>query len=137
MVVAPEHRADLASVVETGSGPLLGSRLEINALRSDHRSFPAEIAITRVDVPGPMLFAVSIRDVTKRRDRDERLRAAEAKYRTLVEQIPLATYINTIEIPLTTQYISPRIESMLGYRSPSGWSPDSSPSACIPTTTIA
>jgi PAS domain S-box-containing protein len=115
LVVAPEHRADLASVVETGSGPLLGSRLEINALRSDHRSFPAEIAITRVDVPGPMLFAVSIRDVTKRRDRDERLRAAEAKYRTLVEQIPLATYINTIEIPLTTQYISPRIESMLGY----------------------
>ncbi len=115
LVVAPEHRADLASVVATGSGPLLGSRVEINALRSDHRSFPAEIAITRVDVPGPMLFAVSIRDVTKRRDRDERLRAAEAKYRTLVEQIPLATYINTIEIPLTTQYVSPRIESMLGY----------------------
>jgi PAS domain S-box-containing protein len=115
LVVAPEHRDDLAGVVETGTGPLLGSRLEITALRSDRRSFSAEIAITRVDVPGPMLFAVSIRDVTKRRDREERLRETEAKYRTLVEQIPLATYINTIGMPLTTKYMSPRIESMLGF----------------------
>ncbi len=115
LVVAPEHRHDLAGVVETGSGPLLGSRLEINALRSDRRSFSAEIAITRVDVPGPMLFAASIRDVTKRRDREERLRETEAKYRTLVEQIPLATYINTIGMPLSTKYMSPRIESMLGF----------------------
>ncbi len=115
LVVAPEHRGELAEVLETGAGPLLGSRLEINALRSDRRSFPAEVALTRVDVPGPMLFAVSIRDVTKRREREERLREAEAKYRTLVEQIPLATYINTVGMPVCTQYMSPRIESMLGY----------------------
>jgi PAS domain S-box-containing protein len=115
LAVAPEHRDDLARVVETGTGPLLGSRLEIIALRSDRRSFPAELAITRVDVPGPLLYAVSIRDVTKRREREERLSETEAKYRTLVEQIPLATYINTIEMPLTTKYISPRIEAMLGF----------------------
>ena len=124
LVVAAEHRDDLAGVVETGSGPLLGSRLEINALRSDRRSFCAEIAITRVDVPGPMLFAVSIRDVTKRREREERLRETEAKYRTLVEQIPLATYINTIGMPLRTKYMSPRIESMLGFPVSSWLEPD-------------
>jgi len=115
LLIAPEHREDLAGVFETGSGPLLGSRLEINALRSDHRSFPAEIAITRVDVPGPMLFAVSLRDVTKRREREERLRETEAKYRTLVEQIPLATYINSVGMPVQTTYVSPQIETMLGY----------------------
>jgi PAS domain S-box-containing protein len=115
LVVAPEHRGDLAGVLLSGTGPLLGSRLEINALRSDHRSFPAELAITRVDVPGPLLFAVSLRDVTKRREREERMRQAEAKYRTLVEQIPLATYINPIGMPVRTQYMSPRIEAMLGY----------------------
>ena len=115
LAVAPEHREELAGVLETGTGPLLGSRLEINALRSDHRSFPAEIAITRVDVPGPLLFAVSLRDVTKRREREERLRETEAKYRTLVEQIPLATYINSIGLPVRTTYMSPQIESMLGY----------------------
>ncbi|OYV77970.1 MAG: hypothetical protein B7Z73_19925, partial [Planctomycetia bacterium 21-64-5] len=80
-VVAPEHREGLAGVLETGGGPLLGIRLEINALRSDHRTFPAEVAITRVDVPGEMLFAVSLRDVTRRRSYEERLRETEAKYR--------------------------------------------------------
>ncbi|HUZ82965.1 MAG TPA: PAS domain S-box protein, partial [Gaiellaceae bacterium] len=108
LAVAPEHRDDLAGVFASGSGPLLGTRLEINALRSDHRTFPAEIAITRVDVPGPMLFAVSLRDVTKRRDREERLRETEAKYRTLVEQIPLATYINSVGMPVQTTYMSPQ-----------------------------
>ena len=115
LVVAPEHRPDLGQVLESGTGPLLGARLEIAALRSDHRSFPAEVAITRVDVPGPMLFAVSLRDVTKRREREERLRETEAKYRTLVEQLPLATYINSIGMPVQTTYMSPQIEAMLGY----------------------
>jgi PAS domain S-box-containing protein len=124
LAIAPEHRDDLASVLATGTGPLLGSPLEISALRSDRRSFPAEIAITRVDVPGPLLFAVSLRDVTKRQKRDVRLREAEAKYRTLVEQIPLATYINKIGMPLTTTYMSPRIEAMLGYPASEWLEPD-------------
>src|SRR5205823_10080921 len=115
LAVSPDHRSDLGEVFETGTGPLLGARLEITALRSDHRTFPAEIAITRVDVPGPLLFAVSLRDVTKRREREERLREAEAKYRTLVEQIPLATYINSVGLPVHTTYMSPQIEVMLGY----------------------
>jgi PAS domain S-box-containing protein len=115
LVVAPEHREELANVLETGTGPLIGARLEINALRSDHRTFPAELAITRVDVPGPLLFAVALRDVTKRREREERLKDAEGKYRTLVEQIPLATYINNTGMPVHTNYMSPQIETMLGY----------------------
>ena len=109
---------------QTEAGPLLGSRLEINALRSDHRTFSAEIAITRVDVPGPMLFAVSLRDVTKRRNREERLREAEAKYRTLVEQIPLATYINSVGLPVQTTYMSPQIEAMFGFPVSDWLSPD-------------
>ena len=124
LAVAEEHRADLAGVFANGSGPLLGSRLEITALRSDYRTFSAEVAITRVDVPGPMLFAVSLHDVTKRRDREERLREAEAKYRTLVEQIPLATYINSVGLPVQTTYMSPQIEAMFGFPVSDWLSPD-------------
>ncbi|MGH3103067.1 MAG: ATP-binding protein [Gaiellaceae bacterium] len=41
------------------------------------------------------------------------LRAAEARYRTLVEHLPLATYIDALDGK--TSYISPQIEPMLGY----------------------
>jgi PAS domain S-box-containing protein len=115
LAVAAEHRLELAEVLRTGDGPLLGSRVEVAALRSDHRTFPAEIAIMRVDVPGRQLFAVSISDITKRVDRETRLREAEAKYRTLVEQLPLATYINDLGMPVRTRYISPQVEAMLGF----------------------
>jgi PAS domain S-box-containing protein len=124
IAVARDHRLELEGVLRTGDGPLLGSRVEITALRADHRTFPAEVAITRVGVPGPLLFAVSIRDITKRVDRETRVREAEAKYRTLVEQLPLATYINDLGMPVRTRYISPQIEAMLGFPASDWLEPD-------------
>ena len=57
----------------------------------------------------------SFRDVTDRRMSEEAIREAELKYRTLVEQIPAVTYIDAVQGPETTLYISPQTESMLGY----------------------
>jgi len=44
-----------------------------------------------------------------------RLRAAEAKYRTLVEQLPLVTYIDALTDSATSLYASPQVEALLGY----------------------
>jgi diguanylate cyclase (GGDEF)-like protein/PAS domain S-box-containing protein len=44
-----------------------------------------------------------------------RLRAAEAKYRTLVEQLPLVTYIDALTASATSLYASPQVEALLGY----------------------
>jgi PAS domain S-box-containing protein len=115
ILVAPAYRQDLAAVLASGSGPLIGSPVEISALRSDHRTFPVEVAITRVDVSDRLLFAISLRDVTKRRERDERLRDVEAKYRTLVEQVPFATYVTDLGLPVRRRYMGPQIESLLGF----------------------
>jgi len=131
LAIAPDNRDELASVLAGPDSPLLGARLEVSALRSDRRTFAAEAAITRVDLPG-MLFAVSLRDVTKRREHDERMHAAEAKYRALVEQLPLATYINEMGFPIRTQYMSPQIESMLGYPVDQWYEPDFFPSIVHP-----
>ena len=51
LVVAAEDRGDARRRPRRPAGPLLGARLEITALRADRRPFPAELAITRVDVP--------------------------------------------------------------------------------------
>ena len=45
----------------------------------------------------------------------DQLLAAEAKYRTLVEQLPLVTYIDALTESATSLYASPQVESLLGY----------------------
>ena len=46
---------------------------------------------------------------------EEALRSAEVRYRTLVEQLPLATYIDRVDPSSSNIYSSPQLESMLGY----------------------
>jgi diguanylate cyclase (GGDEF)-like protein/PAS domain S-box-containing protein len=46
---------------------------------------------------------------------EDQLLAAEAKYRTLVEQLPLVTYIDALTESATSLYASPQVESLLGY----------------------
>ena len=73
LVVPPEYREahrPCARALDRG-GPtvpvrvsLLGRRIEIEAMRSDGSVFPAELAIGRVDLPGPPVFTASIRDIS-------------------------------------------------------------------------
>lgn len=53
------------------------------------------------------------------------LRAAENRYRTLVERLPAVTYIAELGSHGRWHYVSPQIESMLGF-SPAEWLSDSS-----------
>ncbi len=108
-------QAGLAETLRTGAGPLLGARLEIEALRSDDRPFSAELVLSRVGVDGPPLFTACLRDITRRKAQQEQLRETVAKFRTLVERLPIATYVNELGLPVRTTWISPQIEQMLGY----------------------
>jgi len=54
---------------------------------------------------------------------EQRLRDAEGRYRTLVEQIPAVTYIDAVDDAGTRLYISPQVESLLGY-APAQWQGD-------------
>ncbi len=51
------------------------------------------------------------------------LSQAETKYRTLVEQLPVITYIARPDEARSTLYISPQVESILGF-SPEAWIAD-------------
>jgi PAS domain S-box-containing protein len=54
-------------------------------------------------------------DITEARAADERIRLAESRYRTLVEQLPLVVYIGALDEHNSAIYMSPQIEGMLGY----------------------
>ncbi|MCB0191997.1 MAG: response regulator [Anaerolineae bacterium] len=62
-------------------------------------------------------------DLAERQQMEQALRAAEARYRALVEQLPAITYIVELGPTRRTVYISPQIEAVLGF-SPEAWLAD-------------
>ncbi len=71
-----KHRAGMTHHKATGEGPLLGKRIEVEALRAHGARFPLELAITATDVGGRHLFVAYVRDITERRKAQADLAAA-------------------------------------------------------------
>ena len=70
-------------------------------------------------------------DITERKRNELALQDSETKYRKLIEQIPAVTYIARMDEPVTTEYISPQIESILGF-TPGDYARRSQPLAKAP-----
>ena len=71
------HDRGLAHYLATGEGPVLGRRIELEALRADGSSIPVELSITRMPGGGPPKFTGFIRDITEQRQAEQKqLRAA-------------------------------------------------------------
>jgi PAS domain S-box-containing protein len=70
------HRKGLAHYLATGEGPVLGRRIEIEAVRADGAEILVELAITAFRIGGEPVFTAYLRDITER-VRTERRRTAQ------------------------------------------------------------
>ena len=61
-------------------------------------------------------------DITREKDAEARAAEVEHRYRTLVEQLPIVTYIDAPDESLTNLFVSPQIDDLLGR--PSGTTGD-------------
>jgi PAS domain S-box-containing protein len=91
---------------------VLGRRIEMSALRADGTEFPIELAVTRVGMESPPVFTGFIRDVSERKRAEAARLAAEAKFRKLVEQALVGTYIIQDG---RFAYVNPAMLEILGY----------------------
>ena len=114
------HEEGLARAAGTGESRIMGQRLRLPALRRDGSTFTAELAIMKLERGGKTFFTGTLRDLTEIVRAEEEKTAAEARYRSLIENIPLVTYMNSVEEPFTSLYMSPQLEPLLGY-TPEEW----------------
>jgi PAS domain S-box-containing protein len=77
----------------------------------------ALLELARAFAPNFLLpqFTSAPPDALAHSDSADRVEKAEARYQTLVEQIPAVTFMASFENGLSEIYVSPHIETMLGY----------------------
>jgi PAS domain S-box-containing protein len=77
------HDQGLARHLSTGEGPILGKRIELTGLRADGSMVPIELSIVRMPGPGRPMFTGFLRDITDRKQADEKLHAQLARHHLL------------------------------------------------------
>jgi two-component system cell cycle sensor histidine kinase/response regulator CckA len=116
----PRHKEALARAARTGESRVMGQRIRLPGLRKDGSTFTAELATTKMEQGGRTFFIGTLRDLTEIVRAEEETAAAEARYRSLIENIPLVTYMNSVEAPFASLYMSPQVELLLGW-TPEEW----------------
>ena len=120
------HPDDLDADLDQVRRMLVG---EIRTYQMEKRYFHKEgqvvwallsVSLVHDEEGEPLYFVSQIQDISERKRAEQKIRAAEQRYRTLVEQIPAVTYIDPVDDPDTSLYTSPQIEQMLGY-TPQEW----------------
>lgn len=107
------HQAGLRRFLRTGRARILERRFEVQALHRSGKEIPVELAVVAHRHQGTPEFTGFIRDLSRERAVLAALRRSDERFRMLVERLPGIVYID--EPGAQGRYISPQIQSMLGY----------------------
>jgi two-component system, sensor histidine kinase and response regulator len=88
---------------------------EAVGLGKDGTRFDLEVRGEMSPYGGRAVRVTAVRDITEHKRAEARLREAEGRYRTLVEQVPAVIYTNPLEEAAHSTYISPQVKALLGY----------------------
>ncbi len=117
------ERALAADRVHYDTGQPLALEMRLIAKDGSIHWLRDEATIVHDDAGTPLWSQGILLDITERKLSEQQLHEAEARYRSLIETIPAATYIDTVDAISQAIYMSPQVEHIFGY-SPQEWIAD-------------
>jgi PAS domain S-box-containing protein len=115
--VHPDDRARVEAAIAHSSATGADSAMEYRIMLPDGRvRWLRTHRAVEFDGPRPVRMFGTALDVTEQKEVEQRLRDAETRYRTLLEQLPLAFYIRPLSLAEPNIYVSPQVETMLGFQ---------------------
>jgi len=117
MLVPPERPDEVPEILEKIRRGEKVEPFETVRLTKDGRRLDVSLVVSPIkDAQGNVVGGSTIaRNVTERKDTEERLRRAEQVYRALIERMPAITYIQRMGLTSETVYVSPQVTDIVGY----------------------
>ena len=116
------HGQDRRTFLEEEASRPMGLALDLHLRRKNGEEVPVDISLSPLrTAEGPWVSAI-VRDQTVRRELETERKRAEARYRSLIEQLPAAVFLaDTLSGSIV--YMSPQIEGIGGFP-PQAWIDD-------------
>ena len=110
------HERGMARFIETGEGPVLGTRIEIEAQDRNGRRFPVELSINPIPTDAGLSFSGFIRDISARKASERATREGEERLSLALDAIDAGAwdYALAADGDLESSTVSARTTAILG-----------------------
>jgi PAS domain S-box-containing protein len=111
----PQDRESYARQFQDDVQQKNNSRIDSMVQRADGKKAWVNIIASVHEHKGRRIVLGIFHDITERKQAEDVLRASEARYRSLVETMPAATYVAALDEVRSVLFVAPQIEKHSGY----------------------
>jgi PAS domain S-box-containing protein len=108
------HDGYLQNYLSTGDKKIIGIGREVTGMRLDGTTFPLELAISEMEVNGQRMFTGIVRDISERKNTEEKLRELLARTKAILDTI--VDGVITISDRGLIETVNPAAEKIFGYQ---------------------